>query len=242
MSYEPSDTPDPSGYPRTDLNLPNRGPASRVSVSERAGLVVKRGRRIDTSGAGGSLRARWSDIGKRPEKSSPSLGQHRASKDGLDKATALSGCLYCRAMDESIAISMHVLARQTENRLAVLRKDVSECKSVDEAANFTRWLRASGVLALLERFSTDGVLPVDGKSLSKLSETILSDCGDLYRNGKATPRYAASDIAEINRKLDIIAHEISQQSRSGGKGEGGEAAPPCPLHSTISQSIGHKKT
>jgi len=232
MSYKPTDSPDPSGYPRTDSNLPKRGPASRVSVSERAGLVVKQGLRIDTFGAGGSLRPRSRASRLTNPRPLPLARESRAesSEGALDNAIASSGCDYCRAMEESIAISMHVLARQTENRLSVLRKDVSECKSVDEAANFTRWLRASGVLALLERFSTDGVLPVDGKSLSKLSETILSDCGDLYRNGKATPRYAASDIAEINRKLDIIAHEISQQSRAGGKGEGGEAAPPCPLH------------
>jgi len=230
MSYEPTDSPDPSGYPRTDSNLPNRGPASRVSVSERAGLVVKRGLPVDTSGAGGSLGARSRAVSGRI----PANRQARGTRDGnrassadkgqLDNASALS-----RAMSESLALKMHVLARQTETRLLVLQRDVAECKSVDEAANFTRWLRASGVLGLLERFSTDGVLPVDGKSLRKLSETILSDCGDLYRNGKATPRYAASDIAEINRKLDIIAHEISRQTRDGGQGEGGAAAPPCPF-------------
>jgi len=115
-----------------------------------------------------------------------------------------------RAMPESLATEMFVLSRQTENRLLVLQRDVSECKSVDEAANFTRWLQASGVLSLLERFETDGSLPVAGKALRKLAGAILSECGELYKDGKATPRYAASDIAEINRKLDIIAHRISQ--------------------------------
>lgn len=117
---------------------------------------------------------------------------------------------HSRAMPKTLTLEMCVLARQTENRLLVLARDVSECKSVDEAANFTRWLSSSGVLSLLERFSTGGPLPVDGKSLRKLSEKIYSDCCDLFRNGKATPRYAASDIAEINRKLDIIAAHIGQ--------------------------------
>jgi len=104
---------------------------------------------------------------------------------------------------------MFVLARQTENRLLVLQRDVAECKSVDEAANFTRFLQASGVLALLEKFTCAGNLPVNGPAIRKLSTSILSDCGDLYRNGKATARYAASDIAAINHKLDLIAGRIS---------------------------------
>lgn len=105
---------------------------------------------------------------------------------------------------------IYVLARQTENRLLVLQKEVAECKSVDEAANFTRYLQNSGILALIETQSPNGPLAVNGSAIRKLCAAILSDCGDLYRNGKATPRYAASDIAEINRKLDIIAGHISK--------------------------------
>jgi len=108
-------------------------------------------------------------------------------------------------MPETLSVDFYVLARQTQNRLDVLARDVSECKSVDEAANFCRWLSSSGVLALLEKNPQPEPLPVNGSALRKLAARILLECGDLYRQGKATPRYAASDIAEINRKLDILA-------------------------------------
>jgi len=109
----------------------------------------------------------------------------------------------------SLKVEMFNLARQTENRLLALQGDVAECKSVDEASNFTRWLSTSGILAMLEMFSTDGSLPVNGPALRKLAEKILSDCGDLYRSGKATARYQSSDIAAINHKLDLIAGRLA---------------------------------
>jgi len=109
----------------------------------------------------------------------------------------------------SLKVEMYNLGRQTENRLLALQGDVAECKSVDEAANFTRWLSTSGILAMLEMFTTDGSLPVNGPPLRKLAEKILSDCGDLYRSGKATARYQASDIAAINHKLDLIAGRLA---------------------------------
>lgn len=133
------------------------------------------------------------------------------ARKGTRSETSEADCIpdAIAPVSPDLQTEMFVLARQTETRLLTLQRDVSECKSVDEAANFTRWLRASGVLGLLERFSCDGNMPVNGVAIRKLSESILSDCGDLYRNGKATPRYAASDIASINHKLDIIAGRMA---------------------------------
>jgi len=198
----------PPGVPLVTSGVLNRAPERPSAPGTRSGAVAN----PDAPESVDRKKLRGNVVGKFAD---GRLSTHQLRALGRDtRADTSDG-----ALDESriapmspdeLHVVMHVLGRQTENRLLVLQRDVAECKSVDEAANFTRWLRASGVLALLEKFSTDGVLPVNGKNLRKLSEAILSDCGDLYRNGKATPRYAASDIAEINRKLDIIAAHIGK--------------------------------
>lgn len=106
------------------------------------------------------------------------------------------------------AAQLHVLWRETDRVVSALSKAVMECKRVDEASNFGRWLRFSGVLQILEAHPAPFPLTVDAKGLTKKVSDMLYDCGELYRAGKHDPRYAASDIAEINRKLDIIAAHI----------------------------------
>jgi len=159
----PGASPDVSGVlKRAPERLPGYSPRSgavaglRVStdVDEPAPRVKLPARSRDVSGSKPAYRQ--SRVTRADSGATP------AHKEKLDTATAESGCNYCREMAESFAVEMHVLGRQTENRLLVLQREVAECKSVDEAANFTRWLRASGVLALLERFSNTGPLPVDG--------------------------------------------------------------------------------
>jgi len=110
------------------------------------------------------------------------------------------------------AAQLHVLWRETDRVVEGLAKAVMECKRVDEASNFGRWIRFSGVLEILEAHPAPFPLTVDAKGLKKKVSDMLFECGELYRGGKHDPRYAASDIAEINRKLDIIAAHISQPS------------------------------
>jgi len=87
---------------------------------------------------------------------------------------------------------------------------VAECKRVDEASNFCRWLQFSGVLNILEAHPAGLPLPVDGKALRKQMDAILFECGELYKGGKHDPKYTTSDIAEINRKLDLLAFHIGR--------------------------------
>jgi len=89
------------------------------------------------------------------------------------------------------------LGNETDRFLGRLRREVSENKNVMLASLFCRWLSGSGVIALLERESRC-------KTLRRLVDDILYDCGELFRAGKSDPKYAASDIAEINRKLDML--------------------------------------
>jgi len=42
-----------------------------------------------------------------------------------------------------------------------------------------------------------------------ISEDLLYECGELFKGGKADPKYAESDIAEINKKLEVLASFIN---------------------------------
>lgn len=93
------------------------------------------------------------------------------------------------------------IASETHFKLAALSREVREGKNVLYASQFARWLQFSGLVRLLELVS-------DGVSIQKELGDLLFECGEIFKGGKVDPKYAASDIAEINRKLDLLlAHE-----------------------------------
>lgn len=106
-------------------------------------------------------------------------------------------------------MELHKLWSETDRHLESLASLVRECKSVDEASRFSRWLQFSGLLEILERNASVDLLPVDGCGLRRKCKNLIAACGELYRQGKARPGYAQSDIAEINRKLDVIAAHVA---------------------------------
>jgi hypothetical protein len=87
------------------------------------------------------------------------------------------------------------IASETDRQLERLARCVRECKSVDEAANYCRWLQFSGVLTLPH---------AEFANLRKKSEDILYQAGQIYKGGKVKPTYDSSDIAAINAKLDVL--------------------------------------
>lgn len=129
------------------------------------------------------------------------------------------------------AVQLHVLWRETNRVVDSLTQAVSECKRVDEASSFGRWIRFSGVLQILEAHPASFPLAVEGKALAKKVSDLLYECGELYKGGKHDPRYAASDIAEINRKLDILAAHIGKSSPplTATTTDAGDAAEPVLL-------------
>jgi hypothetical protein len=106
------------------------------------------------------------------------------------------------------------LQKETVNFLDQLAREVREGKNVMLASQFGRWLNFSGVIKVLEAFpSSRPYLEVDAVVVQDKLNDLLFDCGELFRGGKFDPKYAASDIAEINRKLDEIL------KRSGNSGQ-----------------------
>jgi hypothetical protein len=95
---------------------------------------------------------------------------------------------------------------ETARYLGDLAQCVRECKRVDEASRFARWLIFSGILDICRE---DASAAQGADTLATVASDLQMDCGELFRGGKADPKYAASDIAEINQKLEVLASFIT---------------------------------
>jgi len=109
-------------------------------------------------------------------------------------------------------VRLHRIWSETTRHVETFQRDAREGKRVLEASIFGRWLRFSGILELLDDNPQQFPTVVDGKALRRQVEDLLSDCGEKFKSGKADPTYAQSDIAEINRKLDVIAAHVAKIS------------------------------
>lgn len=98
-----------------------------------------------------------------------------------------------------------ILYRETVIFLDRLSREVREGKNVMLASQFARWLQFSGLNKVFETYPCNRPhCEVDAVVLEKKTKDLLFECGELFRGGRADPKYAASDIAEINRKLDTV--------------------------------------
>jgi hypothetical protein len=100
-----------------------------------------------------------------------------------------------------LRVRLDTVYRETMRTLERLSREVREGKNVLEASTFVRWLNFSGVLELLQLLRQDGQ---DFTALPKKVGELIQECGEQFRGGRVTPKYAESDIAEINRKLDVL--------------------------------------
>jgi hypothetical protein len=115
-----------------------------------------------------------------------------------------------RAIGNDGAIQRTVMRKrvvdETARYLDDLARSVRECKRVDEASRFARWLIFSGILDICRE---DGKSASDADRLAKVAIDLQMDCGELFRGGKADPNYAQSDIAELMRKVEEIGRFIN---------------------------------
>jgi len=116
-------------------------------------------------------------------------------------------------------VFLHILWRETSNRIEVLQGRVNEGVDVDAASEFARWLRFSGVLKLLESSPDDARLPCKGHQLSKAVETLIYDCGQWYANHersnvKPPAQVQRSELEAINAQLAAMRETLAKLSPS----------------------------
>jgi hypothetical protein len=98
-------------------------------------------------------------------------------------------------------VCLRCIHAETVRYLDSLAREVREGKNVLPAADYGRWLQFSGVLDLLTKFAPPDL---DLPPLDRKLADLLQECGEHFRGGRVDAKYAQSDIAEINRKLDLL--------------------------------------
>ena len=80
---------------------------------------------------------------------------------------------------------------------------------MDEASNFSRWLRFSGLLTLLQSHEQEVPLPIRATELRRKCEDLIYECGEWYRaherSNKPRDAYVSqSKLAGIENDLREI--------------------------------------
>ena len=112
-------------------------------------------------------------------------------------------------MSQTETLNLWQIWRECDRRIDSLAQSVREGVQVDEASNFGRWLRFSGILTLLQPFEQEVPLPIRASELSRKCEDLIYECGEWYRSHERSnkPRDAyisASKLAAIEDDLRAI--------------------------------------
>jgi len=108
---------------------------------------------------------------------------------------------------------------ETDRRLDRLAQSVREGVQVDEASNFSRWLRFSGILKLLEPFEQEVPVPIRASELTRKCDELIYECGEWYRLHERSfkPRDAyisQSKLAAIENDLRAIKEALRLPSQA----------------------------
>jgi len=107
---------------------------------------------------------------------------------------------------------LHWLYQETVNRLRTLDARAREGKSVDEASEFARWVRFSGLLWLFEAFKAPPPLEVSPDTVKRLISEVSADCEAHWKNEPRGPWVSRSELESINQKLDLMAGQLAKLS------------------------------
>jgi len=104
----------------------------------------------------------------------------------------------------------HWAFNETMRQLDTLTKRVNECKDIQHASEFARWLRMSGLLAMFEDNPQTEPLLVDGAKMRRACEDLLQLCAEQWKRG-SVGKVEVSELELLNRKLDLLAERIAPQ-------------------------------
>ena len=114
-----------------------------------------------------------------------------------------------RDMAKPDILTLWKLWSETDRRLDSLAQCVREGVQVEEASNFSRWLRFSGLLAFLQPYEQEVPLPIRATELRRKCEDLIYECGEWYRlherSNKPRDAYVSqSKLAGIESELREI--------------------------------------
>ena len=105
---------------------------------------------------------------------------------------------------------IYTIWRETNRTLDNYAALVRENKCLDEASNFARWLRFSGILRMIIDNPQPQPLATDGVGLATKAARLVAAIGEAYSKwGRAVPKYQQSDIDEIRGQLASIQSKLA---------------------------------
>jgi len=107
-------------------------------------------------------------------------------------------------------VNLHWLWKETVLRLDSFSQRVQLSECVDEAADFARYVMFSGLCRLFEANPSAEPLKVDGPLARWKAEELLRECQERYRTNDVSSHVDKSVLDAINRKLDLIAGQVSR--------------------------------
>jgi len=115
------------------------------------------------------------------------------------------------------SVALHIMWRETNNRLDVLAARVREGTDVMSASEFARWLQFSGLLKVLESVEQGMPLPVRGAELRRKAATLQEDCGEWFgkhehSNVQPHPSIPRTELERITATLKDLQSQLSKLS------------------------------
>lgn len=104
---------------------------------------------------------------------------------------------------------LHVLWRETNSRLDSFALGVKECKGLDYALDFCRFVHWSGIIEIFKINAQPYPLLVDGSLTQYKVEELQRDIRARYISGDVQPHIDVAELQRINYKLDLIAGRLS---------------------------------
>jgi len=101
----------------------------------------------------------------------------------------------------------HLLFEQTKLKLDVYRQRVQDCKDIQAASEFARWLRTSGLVRLFEKNPLAAPLCVNGSGMDAQIGDLILLCGEKWKHG-AERVVEVSEIERLNYKVDVLADAL----------------------------------
>jgi len=101
----------------------------------------------------------------------------------------------------------HLLYEQTKLKLDVYRQRVRDCKDIQAASEFARWLRTSGLVRLFEMNPLAAPLRVNGSGMDAEIGDLILLCGEQWKRG-AERVVEVSEIERLNYKVDVLADAL----------------------------------
>jgi len=141
--------------------------------------------------------------------SSQSGPSTRQASESVAPETLL-GVQESKRYDSMEPYKVHWLWKETHARLERLYKRVCEGKFVDEASEFARWLRFTGLLEIFHKYAAPEPLEVSAVKIEKLITDTLFECEQFWKRNPRGPYVALSELEAINHKLDLLAGRIAQ--------------------------------